>query len=71
MFLKKRWIIAILLLVIGYLMGPRPAAPVYRKDLPAIPQSPNELETYVRNREKARKVKPDNEARIEIGRAHV
>jgi pimeloyl-ACP methyl ester carboxylesterase len=64
MFLKKRWIIAILLLIIGYLMGPRPAAPVYRKELPAIPQSPNELETYIRNKEKVRKVKPDNEARI-------
>lgn len=59
----KWWIYAILILIIVYLMGPRPSSPVFDKKLPEVP-SVSGLESYIRNHESAHKLRPDNEARI-------
>jgi pimeloyl-ACP methyl ester carboxylesterase len=61
---KKLWLIVPLLLIIGYLMGPKPATPVYKKDMPAIPEQPDQLVQYIREKESQHKIKEDNEARI-------
>lgn len=64
---NRRWIkitFPILLLLGIYFLGPRPEAPEYNPDLPAVPDAPEELEAYVRAREAMHKLKPDNEARI-------
>ena len=61
---KKRWLILILLLIIGYLMGPRPSTPFYKKELPAIPEMPEAIDAYIAQNESLHKVKPGNEARI-------
>lgn len=61
---RKITLIVALLLFIGYLMGPRPAASGYRKDLPAVPEPARQLEAYIQQKESAWPVKPDNEARI-------
>lgn len=59
----KWWIYAILVLVIIYLMGPRPSTPVYDKKLPEVPTGPA-LESFVAQHESIHKLRPDNEARI-------
>ncbi len=61
---KKLWLIIPLFLVIGYLMGPKPPTPVYKKDMPAVPEQSAKLEAYILEKESAHKVKADNEARI-------
>lgn len=61
---KKLWFIIPLLLLIGYLMGPKPNAPQYRKDVPAIPSQPAELEAFIKANEAKHRIKPDNEAKI-------
>ncbi len=61
---KKRWFIIPLFLIIGYLLGPKPPTPIYKKDMPAVPDSSSKLEDYITMQESAHKVKPDNEARI-------
>ena len=59
-------ILAILtgMLIVIYALGPRPATPVYEKDLPQVPAAANELQAYIRHNEAMHKLKPDNEARI-------
>lgn len=60
-----KWLgIILLLFIIVYFVGPRPASPKYAKELPAVPASAAALENYIATREKQHKVKPDNEARI-------
>lgn len=61
---KKIGLIVLLLLIIGYLMGPRPAGTSYKKELPTLPVTAHELEAYIKNHEARLPVKPDNEARI-------
>jgi pimeloyl-ACP methyl ester carboxylesterase len=62
---KKRWLIYIpLVLIIFYLMGPRPATPVYNKVLPDVPSDSLKLEQYIINKESAHRLRPDNQARI-------
>lgn len=61
---KKIGLIMVLLLVIGYLMGPRPPAALYKKEFPVIPGTAAELEAYIKNQEARYPVKADNEARI-------
>lgn len=56
--------IILLLLIIVYFLGPKPASPKYTKDLPAVPSEPALLEKYINNHEALHKLKPDNEARI-------
>jgi esterase/lipase len=62
--LFKRILFVLAILLIVFLLGPRPDRPVYNQDLPAVPATAVELEQYVHNKEIARKIKPDNEARI-------
>lgn len=62
-FLKWLGIILLVLIVI-YFLGPRPAAPQYTTDLPAIPAEPAALEQYIRSEEARHRIKPDNESRI-------
>ncbi|WP_276479669.1 alpha/beta hydrolase [Paraflavitalea pollutisoli] len=61
---KKWWLITLLVLVIVYLMGPKPADPLYLAAMPAVPSSLDSLPQFVATGEAAHKVKPDNEARI-------
>lgn len=60
-----KWLgIILLVLIIVYFLGPRPASPKFTKDLPAIPAEAAALEQYISNNEARHKLKPDNEARI-------
>jgi len=51
-------------LAIIYLLGPKPATPIYNNNLIQVPTEPGALEAYVASNESKHKVKPDNEARI-------
>ncbi len=63
-----RWIKGILLivlvLIVVYFFGPRPAKPNYSADLPALPVPDSLLDQYVAQQESFHHLKPDNEARI-------
>lgn len=61
---RSRWLILLLFLVIGYLMGPRPGTPVYKKELPSIPLNAAEINSYISQKEASHKIKPENEARV-------
>lgn len=54
----------ILLLVVVYVGGPRPATPVYDKSYPNVPTEPAALEAYIRLGEARHTLKSDNEARL-------
>jgi len=55
----------ILILIIVYFMGPKPASPGFENKVIDLPQSLNELEKQIVESEKQIKgIKPDNEARI-------
>jgi esterase/lipase len=54
----------LLVLIIVYLLGPKPSKPNYSIQLPAIPAEPAALEGFIKNQEAAHRIKPDNEARI-------
>ncbi len=56
--------VVIAVLMALYALGPSPATPVWSKQWPVVPQTPAELEQYVRAKEAQHSVKPDNEARI-------
>ncbi len=63
--MAKKWLLAIpVVIVIAYVMGPSPAAPVYEKAMPQVPAAATALEAYVSANEAQHKIKPDNEARI-------
>ena len=51
-------------LTIIYLFGPHPEKPAYKVDMPNIPAESAQLETYIKDMESRRPVKPENEARI-------
>lgn len=55
---------AIALLVVVYFLGPHPSTPVYDPAIPAIPQTAAGLEKYIRQKEAAHRLKPNNQARI-------
>jgi pimeloyl-ACP methyl ester carboxylesterase len=59
-------ILAILLVIlVAYFLGPNPKTPDYSTTLPSIPDQPDALESYLRQREASiPNIKPDNEARI-------
>jgi esterase/lipase len=60
-----RWIaFAVLILIIVYFLGPRPASPRFTHDLPAIPAEAAAMEKYISTMEGQHKLKQDNEARI-------
>ncbi|WP_316836286.1 alpha/beta hydrolase [Pedobacter nutrimenti] len=52
------------ILVVVYLLGPRPETPVYVKDLPVLPAGLPQLDSLVNSKESKLSLKPDNEARI-------
>jgi esterase/lipase len=54
----------VLVLIIIYFLGPKPASPKYVKELPVVPAEPALLEKYIKDEEALHKLKPDNEARI-------
>lgn len=65
-----KWILGItavliIVLVVGYFVGPQVETPALSKDLPAVPSDLAALEAYVSDKEKqVEGLKPDNEARI-------
>lgn len=60
-----KWLgIILLVLIIVYFLGPKPASPKFNTDLPTIPSNGIELEKYISDKEAKHKLKPDNEARI-------
>jgi len=61
---RRLWLFVPLLLIILYLIGPKPVAPLYDRTMPVVPADPAGLETMIANHEAAHKLKPDNEARI-------
>lgn len=56
--------VLVALLAIVYFLGPKPAAPIYNNNLIQVPSEPAALESYIKTKEAAHKVKTDNEARI-------
>ena len=63
--MSKKWLLVIpVVLGVGYLSGPSPATPVYKKDMPQVPAGAPALEAYIKSNESLHKLKPDNEARI-------
>lgn len=47
-----------------YFLGPEPDQPKFDPSVVQVPQTPNQLETYITNQERKHHLKPDNEARI-------
>lgn len=60
----KKLILLIALLILFYLVGPHPRFSDTNWPLPAVPQQPHDLETYINKEESKHNLKPDNEARI-------
>lgn len=64
---KKRLrvlLIIFFILIVFYLLGPHPKAPVYSTALPQVPSNADSLENYIAQSEAQHKLKPNNEARI-------
>ncbi|HUR12261.1 MAG TPA: alpha/beta hydrolase [Flavitalea sp.] len=61
---KKWWLLLPLILIVAYLVGPRPATPEYSSALPVLSLSGKELEALIIKNESLHHLKPDNEARI-------
>ena len=63
---KKYWIpaLTLLVLVVTYLLGPKPPNPDYGTRLPDLPKDLEQLERYLVNREKGFPLRKDNQARI-------
>src|SRR5687767_5557118 len=53
-----------IILLIVYLAGPKPKAPVFSSVMPVAPTESSALERYVSRNESKHKIKPDNEAQI-------
>lgn len=51
-------------LVVAYLLGPKPPKPVLNNDLPSVGTSPTVLEEEIARRESLEKLKPDNQSRF-------
>lgn len=54
----------VIVLIAVYFVGPTPHKNKWSKELPSVPQQPDDLERFVAANEAKHKVKPDNEARI-------
>ncbi len=60
-----KWVAVILLiLIVVYFLGPHPASPKYAGSLPALPVDIQSLDSFIRLKESAHRIKPDNESRI-------
>jgi len=53
-----------LLIIALYFLGPAPEKPVYDLTISEVPTEPTSLETYIADKEKEHKIKPENEASI-------
>jgi esterase/lipase len=62
--LKRYFILFLLVLVAGYLLGPKPPKPEFNKNLPSLPASLRNLESLVAENELKFNIRPDNESRI-------
>ncbi|MBN1986812.1 MAG: alpha/beta fold hydrolase [Prolixibacteraceae bacterium] len=61
----KRFLgIALLLLAVAYLLGPRPPKPELNKNLPSSSASLSNIEEYIHKNDEGLSLKPDNESRI-------
>ena len=63
--MRRKWLLAIpVVLIAGYIAGPSPSAPKYKKEIPSVPSDASALETYISTNESRHILKPDNQARI-------
>jgi len=62
--LKRYLLILLLILVAGYLLGPKPPKPELDKNLPSLSASMRNMETYIAEKEAEFSVRSDNESRI-------
>lgn len=62
--IKNFLAILILLIIVTYLLGPKPDEPELNKDLPSISASIATMDSYIEKKEAAFDIKPDNESRI-------
>lgn len=57
-------LLSVLLLIVLFLIGPKPDKPVFSNVMPVVPADPQALENYITSKERLHKLKPDNEAQI-------
>lgn len=62
--IKRFIIILFLVVIVAYMLGPKPPAPDLNKDLPSISTSISNIDSYIEKKEAAFDIKPDNESRI-------
>lgn len=62
--IKRFFLVLILLIIVGYVLGPKPAKPELNMDLPSISASISNIESYIDKKEEAVDIKKDNESRI-------
>ncbi|WP_167605560.1 alpha/beta hydrolase [Maribellus sediminis] len=62
--IKNFFAILILLVIVVYMLGPKPAKPELNKDLPSVSTSISSIDAYIEKVEAAFDIKPDNESRI-------
>jgi len=56
--------IVIVVIILGYMLGPKPPTPLLNKDLPAVSSQIEKVESYVCKNDSGLNIKPDNESRI-------
>jgi esterase/lipase len=54
----------IVILIVAYFIGPKPPSPELNRDLPSLPATYRNLDTYIYEKESALSIRPDNESRI-------
>ncbi len=62
--LKRYLAIVIVVLIVGYVLGPKPPKPELNKDLPVIQGSISSIDKVIEKKESAIKIRTDNESRI-------
>ncbi len=62
--IKRFFGILLLLIILVYVLGPKPPKPELNKDLPSISASVANVESYIQKKEAAYNIKTDNETRI-------
>ncbi len=61
---RRYLMILFLLVIVVYIMGPKPEPAKLSKDLPSLSASISSMEQYVEDNDKGLDIKPDNESRI-------
>ena len=62
--IKRFFLFLIVIVIVAYLLGPKPPKPELNKDLPTVSANVNTVEEYIKKKEAAFNIKPDNESRI-------